>query len=375
MTGPSILHIGDDDKGTTARDRADALAQLGAEVTRLPPARLAGWAGRIDWQLRARLQIGPAIVRTNAAIRSACAARTYDVLWIDKGWMVQPSTLRAIRDRAKAVVLFNNDNPWGEHERGLWRLHRGIIPLVDEVMTPKYGVVRPYELAGARRVSIVDFGFAPARHFPPPQPVEPQHDLSFIGTALKDGGGIRPHRTELVLELARRLPGRISLFGHGWKRAVRGHEGLFHTIEDGAWDDLYRTTIWASKLSLSFITKDNWEELSHRAFEITACGGCLLAERASRLEQSFCEDVEAVYFSRVDELAAKASALLADEPRRQRIAAAGLARAQSSGYDNAARLAEAITRSPILRPLFPQPGEVKPANPASFAPTHANELS
>ncbi|MBR0750759.1 glycosyltransferase [Bradyrhizobium jicamae] len=375
MKRPSILHIGDDDPGTTARDRADALAQLGAEVTRLPPARLRGWAGRIDWQLRARLQIGPAIARTNAAIRSACAERSYDVLWIDKGWMVQPATLRAVRDRAKAVVLFNNDNPWGEHERGLWRLHRGIIPLVDEVMTPKYGVVRPYELAGARRVSIVDFGFAPARHFPSPQPVEPQYDLSFIGTALKDGGGIRPHRTELVLELARRLPGRISLFGHGWKRAVRGHEGLFQVIEDGAWDDLYRTTIWASKVSLSFITKDNWEELSHRAFEITACGGCLLAERASRLEQSFREDVEAVYFSDIAELAAKAAALLADQAGRQRIAAAGLSRAQSSGYDNAARLKEAIARSPVLRPQFPHLSEVEPASPASFTPTHANELS
>nr|WP_249157936.1 glycosyltransferase [Bradyrhizobium jicamae] len=242
-------------------------------------------------------------------------------------------------------------------------------------MTPKYGVVRPYELAGARRVSIVDFGFAPARHFPSPQPVEPQYDLSFIGTALKDGGGIRPHRTELVLELARRLPGRISLFGHGWKRAVRGHEGLFQVIEDGAWDDLYRTTIWASKVSLSFITKDNWEELSHRAFEITACGGCLLAERASRLEQSFREDVEAVYFSDIAELAAKAAALLADQAGRQRIAAAGLSRAQSSGYDNAARLKEAIARSPVLRPQFPHLSEVEPASPASFTPTHANELS
>ncbi|MGJ5206487.1 glycosyltransferase family protein [Bradyrhizobium sp. HKCCYLR20261] len=354
MSGPSLLYVGDNGAGTTSRDRADALEQIGARVTRLPPPALSGLAARIDWHLRARLQVGPVIARVNADLMQAAAERAHDVLWIDKGWMVRPATLRAIRDRVGAIVLFNNDNPWGEHERGLWRLHLGLVPLVDEVMTPKYSVVRNYERAGARRVSVVDFGFAPARHFAPGQPVAIQHDISFIGTALKDGGGIRPHRTELMLGLAKRMPGRVSLFGHGWSRAIRGHEPLFRTVADGAWDDAYRQTICASRISVSFITKDNWEELSHRAFEITACGGLLLAERASRLEQSFRDEQEAVFFTDIDDLAAKARQLLADEPRRARIARAGWLRAQSSGYDNASRLAEAIGRSPVLRTLFPE---------------------
>ncbi|WP_035640089.1 glycosyltransferase [Bradyrhizobium sp. ORS 375] len=353
MPGPSLLYVGDNGAGTTSRDRADALEQIGAVVTRLPPPALSGLAARIDWQLRARLQIGPVIARANAELIRAAAERTYDVLWIDKGWMIRPATLAAIRSRVGAVVLFNNDNPWGEHERGLWRLHLGLVPLVDEIMTPKYSVVRNYERAGARRVSVVDFGFAPARHFMPDQPLPMLHDISFIGTALKDGGGIRPHRTELMLDLAKRMPGRVSLFGHGWSRAVRGHEQLFRVIADGAWDDAYRQTICASRISVSFITKDNWEELSHRAFEITACGGLLLAERASRLEQSFRDEHEAVFFTGVDDLADKAARLLADEPCRARIAQAGWVRAQSSGYDNASRLAEAIGRSPLLRSLFP----------------------
>lgn len=353
MTGPSLLYVGDNGAGTTSRDRADALEQIGATVRRLPPAALTGMAARVDWQLRARLQIGPVIARTNAELINAARDRSYDILWIDKGWMIRPSTLKRIRERFGAVVLFNNDNPWGEHERGLWRLHLGLVPLVDEIMTPKYGVVRNYELAGARRVSVVDFGFAPVRHFASEQAVPMVHDISFIGTALKDGGGIRPHRTELMRDLATRMPGRVSLFGHGWARAMRGHEHLFRVIADGAWDDAYRQTISASRISVSFITKDNWEELSHRAFEITACGGLLLAERASRLEQSFHDEHEAVFFHSVDDLAGKAALLLADEPRRSRIAKAGWLRAQSSGYDNASRLAEAIMRSPVLRPLFP----------------------
>ena len=275
----------------------------------------------------------------------------YDILWIDKGWIIRPSTLKAIKSKVGVIVLFNNDNPWGEHERGLWRLHLKIVPLVHEVMTPRYSGVRPYELAGARRVSVVDFGFAPERHFPPSGPVKAEHDISFIGTALRDGGGFG--RTGLHWSCKWQSACRAgSACSARWRRALRGQERLFAHVGPGVWGDGYRTTIWASRVSLAFITKDNWDELSHRALEITACGGCLLAERASRLEQSFREDAEAVYFSNIDEMVAKAVALLEDETRRQAIAQAGLRRACGSGYDNVARLRDAIDRSPLLRPFF-----------------------
>ena len=349
---PRVLYVGELGPGSTAQDRAVALQSLGAEVDAIGPDPRRGRLGRLDWLLSSRLQISPSIQRLNAAIAERLAARPYDILWLDKAWMVQPATVKAARARTGSIVLFNNDNPWGEHERGLWRLHKRLIALVDEVMVPKYSVIRCYEKAGAPRVSVVDFGFAPERHFAPDVPLAKPHELCFIGTALKDGGGIRPHRTEWMLELARRLPGRISVFGHGWRKALNGAERQFRTIADGAWGDVYRETIWRSKLSLSFITKDNWEESSHRAFEITACGGCLLAERSSRLEQSFIEGEEAVYFDNPEQAAELAIRLLEDDAARERIAAAGHRRAVCSGYDNQSRLAEAIARSPVLRPHF-----------------------
>jgi hypothetical protein len=348
----SLLYIGEMDAGATSRDRADALGALGASVSAISPSLHGGWKGRVDWILRSRLQVSPTINKLNADILDACSRRTFDILWLDKGWMVQPRTIRAVRERVSAIVLFNNDNPWGEHERGLWRLHFGLIPLVDEILVPKYSVVRPYELRGAKRVSIAEFGFAPERHFVPSAPIEKKHELCFIGTALKDGGGIRQHRTQSMLDLAKRLPGKVSVFGYGWRRAVRGNEQLFRAIGEGLYDADYRRGIWESAVNLSFVTKDNWEEMSHKAFEIAACGGCLLAERASRLEQNFEEGREVEFFTGVDDCARLASELLADRARRERIAAAGHARAVSSGYDNTSRLREAILRSPVLRGYF-----------------------
>jgi hypothetical protein len=351
---PSLLYVGDLGPGQTSKDRAEALASLGAEVDAIEAVAGRGLWRRIDWQMSSRLQVSPSIRGLNAAIADKFQSRKYDILWLDKGWQVQPATLRAVRSRVSSVVLFNNDNPWGEHERGMWRLHKRIIPIVDEVMVPKYSVIRAYEQSGARRVSVVDFGFAPARHFAPEVPITKDQDICFIGTALKDGGGIRPHRTEMVLELGKLLPGRLSIYGHGWKRALKGAERLFKVIADGAWDNQYRETIWRSKINLSFVTRDNWEESSHRAFEITACGGCLLAERSSRLEQSFVEGREAMYFGQAFECAEVATRLLDDEATRECISQAGHRRALSSGYDNRSRLEEAIARSPVLRGHFPQ---------------------
>jgi spore maturation protein CgeB len=357
---PSVLYVGDLGPGLTSQDRADALVGLGAQLDAVGPDPRQGGLGRIDWLLSSRVQISPSIRRLNAAIAERFVRSSYDILWLDKGWMVRPDTLKNVRSKVKAIVLFNNDNPWGAHERGIWRLHKAIVPVVDEVIVPKYSVIRCYEKLGARRVSVADFGFAPARHFAPEAPVARDIDICFIGTALKDGGGIRPDRTEMILQLGKLLPGRISIFGDGWKKALRGAEHYFNDIADGAWDNLYCQTIWRSKINLSFVTKDNWEESSHRAFEITACGGCLLAERSSRLEQSFAEGEEALYFQGASECAEIATKLLDDETRRDRIARAGNRRALGSGYDNQSRLAEAIARSPVLRGHFAEkPGEAQ----------------
>ena len=128
---PRVLYVGELGPGSTAQDRAVALQCLGAEVDAIGPDPRRGRLGRLDWLLSSRLQISPSIQRLNAAIAERLAARPYDILWLDKAWMVQPATVKAARARTGSIVLFNNDNPWGEHERGLWRLHKRLIALVD----------------------------------------------------------------------------------------------------------------------------------------------------------------------------------------------------------------------------------------------------
>ena len=69
--------------------------------------------------------------------------------------------------------------------------------------------------------------------------------------------------------------------------------------------DAYRNAIWRSRINLAFVTRSNRDQVAQKAFEITACGGFLLAERSPEHQACFREDEEAVFFSDFDECRAK----------------------------------------------------------------------
>jgi spore maturation protein CgeB len=107
----------------------------------------------------------------------------------------------------------------------------------------------------------------------------------------------------------------------------------------------YREAIWRSKINLSFLTKSNQDEYTHKSFEIAACGGFLLAERCAGHSLKFKEDEEAVFFSDTEELIAKIRRYLPDEAARTRIAAAGQARALRDGYYNDVQVGRIVDRA------------------------------
>ena len=110
----------------------------------------------------------------------------------------------------------------------------------------------------------------------------------------------------------------------------------------------YREAIWRSKINLSFITHSNQDEFVHKSFEIAACGAFLLAERSAGHMAKFVEDEEAVFFTGFDECREKILRYLPDEAARNRIAAAGRARAVRDGYGNDAQVARILER---IKPL------------------------
>ena len=326
--------------------RLMALERLGHQVvplntsTYMPPYALVG-------KIALRLGMGPWVTRLNRDLLRMTQQERPDVLWCDKLLWMWPTTLDEIRAEGVVTVSYVIDNPFGPRGDPGWRLHMKNIPHYDLHAVQRDRNVVEYKDRGARHVIKIQTAYEPTIHFPPPPGWNDKNrvrEVSFIGTPYDN-------RADFLARLWKefRLPVVVSGNLTLWKAALgaEAHRGIYR--EHGElFLDRYREGIWNSKINLSFITHSNLDEFAHKSFEIAGCGGFLLAERSAGHMQRFLEDEEAVFFSTVEECAEKIRRYLPDESARQRIAAAGCARALRDGYHNDRQVGLIIERAGLL---------------------------
>ena len=326
-----ILYVGSLSENDSTLYRKWALQRLGHTVI---PVDIRSYqlAQPLLRKVAFRLVVGPHIQRFNRDLLAIAEREAVDVLWADKVLELQPATLRALRRRGVVTASYMIDNAFGPRRDPGWRLYMRGLREFDLHITQRDVSVRDYKDRGARNVLKIQTAYEPTLHFPPPtgwSDADRNRGVSFIGTPYDD-------RAAFLTRLAHvcDLPVVVN-GGLVWKPALDAVDGLDLYRGNGElFRAEYRETIWRSRINLSFLTRSNQDEFTHKSFEIAACGGFLLAERSAGHTQRFVEDEEAVFFSSFEECAEKIRRYLPDEPARQRIAAAGLARAHTSGYGN-----------------------------------------
>lgn len=354
-----ILYVGSLSENDSALYRKWALERLGHVVVPLDIN---------NYQLRPpllrkvafRLVIGPHIQRLNHDLLALAQSEAVDVLWADKVLELQPSTLRALRRCGVVTASYMIDNAFGPRRDPGWRLYMRCLREFDLHITQRDVSVRDYEARGARNVLKIQTAYEPTLQFPPPpswSDSDRDRGVSFIGTPYDDRAAFLTrlaHEYGLPVVVNGGLVWQPALEAVGGLDLYRGHGELFRAE--------YRETIWKSRINLSLLTRSNQDEFTHKSFEIAACGGFLLAERSAGHSERFVEDEEAVFFSSFNECADKIQRYLPDEPARQRIAAAGLRRANASGYGNDHQVSLIVDR---LKDLLAHPGD--PATRKPFA--------
>src|SRR6201996_1148425 len=329
-----ILYVAGLSPNDSSQYRLWAMERLGHSVVSL---NAYGYQPQGDFLKKVvyRVQSGPWVARLNRDILALAERERPDIFWADKLLSLRPETLDKLRGMGIVSVSYMIDNAFGPRRDPGWRLYMKDIPHFDLHVVQRDKNIADYKAAGARDVIKIQTAYEPTIHFPPPagwSEADRDRGVSFIGTPYDD----RPQfLTRLWKEFD--LPVVVS-GGLVWKKALgpeataalyRGHGELFR--------EEYREGIWKSKINLSFITHANQDEFVHKSFEIAACQGFLLAERSAGHLARFVEDEEAVFFSGLEELADKIRRYLPDEAARERIAAAGRARAERDGYHNAAQ--------------------------------------
>ncbi len=324
--------------GTTSAFRLASLSRLGQEVipfdVRSYRPRNRKWAA-----LRERFPLSPLVARINRELLRAVHEHKPDVVWFDKPTTFTRPTIEAIRQSGAVTVCYNLDNPFGPRKDGGWHQFMKVFRLFDLHCVPRKVDADRYRRWGLNYIKIL-LSYEPAVHFPPPPSwtdADRDREVSYIGAPYEE-------RPAFLLSLAEQHDLPISIDGYGW-HWVFNRDQLNRYVRRGyLLGDDYRGNIWKSKINLSFITRLNEEDIAHKAVEIAACQGFLLAIRTEGHQAIFEEDKEAVFFSSVDECADKCRFYLGHPDVREAIARRGRERAVRSGYDNDTQLRRVLNR-------------------------------
>jgi spore maturation protein CgeB len=340
-----ILYASQLSENDSALYRLWALERLGHTVV---PVNLLNYIPRKELlrKVAFRTQAGMGVRRLNRDLLALAERERPDVFWADKALGVWPNTVEAMRKMGIASVSYMIDNAFGPRRDPGWRLYVKCIPAFNLHAVQRDKNVAEYMERGARDVIKIQTAFEPTIHFPPPagwSDKDRDREVSFIGTWYDE-------RAQFLTRLWREGGVAMTLSGaRSWKDYLDAEAyAAMYRPQGELYGAEYREAIWRSKVNLSFLTHSNQDEFVHKSFEIAACGGFLLAERSAGHAERFREDEEAVFFSGFKECVEKIRRYLPDEALRERIAAAGNARAVRDGYNNDAQVGKILDR---LRPL------------------------
>ena len=339
-----MLFIGDLNDYSKGYSRLCAAQELGVSVEAISSIPVqsgeTGYAEisnffKLAWKLGFHLDLE----KINKRVVEKARELKPDIIWIEKGNMVWPGTLRKLKmiSPNAHLISYTDDDMFNSLNR-TWAYRWG-VKYYDTVFTTKSYNANRGELPsfGARRVVMVDKAYDPAHH----KPVEltrEEHDwldddVGFIGSFE------RP-RAEDMLYLAQQGI-RVRVWGNGWesfdpqeRNLVIERRALVNTNNN----PLYSKGICATKINLAFLRKANRDLQTDRSIEIPACGAFMMAEYSDEHAALFEEDKEAVYFRSREELVEKIRYYLAHDEERQSIAKAGRARCLADNYSQKGRM-------------------------------------
>lgn len=339
-----ILFIGDMNEYGRSYQRYRTLKEMGHDVVAYshtfvsapgkiqPPTLLY----RLFWKLRLPLDD----MRVNAILKAEIRESRFDVIWIEKGNMIRPWTLEAIRRLAPDATLIScsEDDMYARHGHSLW--YRWGLRHYDSVFTTKTYNLRELKSLGAKRTVLFLDSYDEKIHRPI-QLTDAEHRR--FGCDVGAIGAFEPERAASLYRLAENGI-RVSIWGNGWKHWVGSHPNLDVRNEFLFGED-YSKAICATKINLNFLRKINRDEVTSRSVEIPACGGFMLAERTQRHLDFFTEGKEAEFFGSDEELQEKIKMYLQNEPGRATIANAGRERCLTDGYSMRAQLTAMLAQA------------------------------
>lgn len=273
----------------------------------------------------------------NLEILSAAADVEADALVTLKGSYIAPETVRALKARGTATVLYYPDVSFGHPDVSL-----DVIREVDFLFTTKsYHLAFLNELRGAGRSQFLHHGYSPLVHRPLlPQVSEANYrwDVAYVGNP-------DASKARLLTQVAASLPDlRMIVAGNGWERFAAGTPLAERITRRAVTGDFMAELVQLSRANIAVNGRPadarGWHDrVSTRTFEIPACKGFMLHEDNDELRTLFQPDLEIGVFASAGELCEKIVGYLAKPEERAGMIERAYRRAVPA-YSYSARAAE-----------------------------------
>lgn len=278
----------------------------------------------------------PEYNKENKKLLKQVKTNIYDIVFIEKGVSIKPSTLKKIKKHCPKckLVSYTLDDMMNPNNSSL-QYKFGIKYYDYNFTNKKYNVIELKNI-GAKNVFYFRNAFCSLVHRPVSLKENEKEyyesDVSFIGTYEK-------HRSEILKYIANSGI-KIKIWGWGFKFEFN-HKNI-EFMSKHVYGDEYAKVVCASKINLCFLRKANRDTETTRSVELPACGGFMLAERTQEHQELFVEGREAEYFETKEEIVTKIEYFLKYENKRKKIAQQGYNKCIRAKYDYKNQLREII---------------------------------
>lgn len=327
-----VVYVGPLEKGNTCYARLKALeAQSCCDVFPFdsdPYFRrpIGKWLNALE----RRVFIGPRFWKSNIDLQGFCREKQPDVVWIDKGFWVWPSTVKVLRENGAFLVHHNTDSlsPGRWLTKMAYRLMRRTLPMFDVFYTTNTRDYRALSGKESLHTELTYIGYDHTRFDNSPLPDRLRehwkNEVLFVGHyEPRTGAGI-------MALIDQGIP--ITVYGEGWDRAS-GFSGFREHVNFRSLDNQeYVYALKSTKIGLCFVSELNGNQTAGRSFEIPACGTFLLAMRTRQHMGCYVEGKEAEFFGSHEELVHKARYYIGHDEQRKEIAHRGHQRCVGSDY-------------------------------------------
>ncbi len=271
-----------------------------------------------------RFNFGVLVQKINTTILSQTKGENYDLIWVDKGTYIKPTTTRVLKSICKTLVHFTPDMAFYSNKS---RLFIKSLPYYDFVISTKFHEQKFYlDLIDESKLLMVSQGYSKELHQNKISYSNKSDGVVFIGLG-------ELHRYNIVQKLIdNEIP--VKLAGYKWDRFVQKNQGntSLNFVGNVLLGEDYVHLIGGSKIALGLLSKRFPELHTTRTFEIPAIGTALLTERNSEIE-SFYSDDEVIFYDSLDEMAQKVKYYLNNKDELEALSNRGHKRATTSGYD------------------------------------------